>query len=236
MTDDTATTYDLTSSLIEAISIARNTERDIFGTFDPVERDRTGTDEWSPKDHQAHLGAWRRRQIEKMTALRTETPDPGLPATDVDSSNAIFHAERSNWSWEEVYADAEVTSDLLMREVSAAGDSGLADSELLLSVVGNGPGHALEHLAAVSGAVDARSAVVALAEALDALIDKGGWPSRSAAFARYNLACFHALAGRLDAARALLHRALPEQEELRELAPKDDDLLALRDELPNVLD
>ena len=117
-----------------------------------------------------------------------------------------------------------------------AGESGLADSDLLLTVMGNGPGHDLEHLLVVPGAVGVEGRVLALAEALDALIDKGGWPSRPAAYARYNLACFHALGGRLDTARSLLRRALPGQEELRALAAKDDDLLALRDELPNLLD
>jgi hypothetical protein len=237
MTDDAATAEPITASLIEAIAISRDTEREVFATVDPAERDGPGSgDEWSAKDHQAHLGAWRRRQVEKMTSLRTGAPDPGLPAPDVDSSNVIFHAERSDWSWEQVYADAEVTSDLLASEVAAAGDSGLVDSDLLLTVMGNGPGHDLEHLMVVPGAVGVEGRVLALAEALDALIETGGWPSRPAAYARYNLACFHALGGRLDAARGLLRRALPEQEELRELAAKDDDLLALRDELPNLLD
>jgi hypothetical protein len=75
---------------------------------------------------------------------------------------------------------------------------------------------------------------MALAEVTQALIDRGGWPSRPAAFARYNLACFHALGGRLDLARVLLRQALPADEELRALAPTDDDLIALRDEIPTL--
>ncbi len=70
-----------------------------------------------------------------------------------------------------------------------------------------------------------------LADATQASIERGDWPSRPAAFARYNLACFHALGGRLDRARALLREALPVEEELRTLAPTDDDLIALRDEI-----
>ena len=56
----------------------------------------------------------------------------------------------------------------------------------------------------------------------------------AASVARYNLACFHALSGDLDAARALLRQVLPGNEELRDLAPKDDDLIALRDEIPTL--
>ena len=76
------------------------------------------------------------------------------------------------------------------------------------------------------------SRTLELADAITAIIDRGGWPSRAAAYARYNLACFHALSGNLDVARALLRQALPEQEELRGFAPTDDDLIALRDEIP----
>ena len=61
------------------------------------------------------------------------------------------------------------------------------------------------------------------------MLDHGIWPERAAAYARYNLACYRALAGDLDDARALLRLALPGQEELASWAPKDDDLIALRD-------
>ena len=59
-------------------------------------------------------------------------------------------------------------------------------------------------------------------------------PASPAAFARYNLACYHALNGDLDAARALLRQALPADEALRTLAPNDNDLVALRNELPAI--
>ena len=75
-----------------------------------------------------------------------------------------------------------------------------------------------------------------LAATIEAILDEGDWPSRPAAFARYNLACFYALSGRLGHARALLRRALPEQEELRTFAPGDDDLIALRDEIPTLVE
>jgi hypothetical protein len=47
---------------------------------------------------------------------------------------------------------------------------------------------------------------------------------------------FHALGGRLDAARGLLRLALADREDLRAFAPGDPDLIALRDELPTLLD
>ena len=87
--------------------------------------------------------------------------------------------------------------------------------------MGNGP----EHDARPPGTdrrdrSGSRIAVLALADATQAMIDGGGWPDVSAAYARYNLACFHALGGRLDEARALLRQALPADEELRERSPR----------------
>jgi len=64
------------------------------------------------------------------------------------------------------------------------------------------------------------------------MLDSGDWPNRAAAYARYNLACYHAVNGDLDEARALLRTALPADAELRSFAPNDDDLIALRAEIP----
>jgi hypothetical protein len=50
-----------------------------------------------------------------------------------------------------------------------------------------------------------------------------------------NLACFRALGGRLGTARALLRLALPADDQFRTLAPTDDDLLALRNEIPSLI-
>jgi hypothetical protein len=100
--------------------------------------------------------------------------------------------------------------------------------------MGNGAEHTIGHLAPVAEAAGVADRIVDLATVVEELVDRGGWPPRSAAFARYNLACYHALAGRLDRARSLLRLALPEQEELRTIAPTDDDLIALRAEIPTL--
>jgi hypothetical protein len=100
--------------------------------------------------------------------------------------------------------------------------------------MGNGSEHTLTHLAPIAAAAGLESRTLELADAITAIIDRGGWPARAAAYARYNLACFHALSGNLDVARSLLRQALPDEEELRGYAPSDDDLIALRDELPSL--
>ncbi len=229
MTDTTA----LRAGLIDNLRACRAAEREIFGALDPVTRDALGPDGgWSAKDHLAHLSAWRNRQATKMAAAREGRDDPGTPTEEIDSTNAIYHAERADWTWDQVVADADATADALIAEIDAASDEALADQKVLGPIMGDGPEHDLGHLGAIAAGVGMTDRVRALADRTQAMLDSGQWPDRAAAFARYNLACFRALSGDLDGARALLRQALPADEELRTLAPTDDDLIALRDELP----
>lgn len=232
--DDAAS--DLRADLIENLIACRATERDVFAALAPHDRDVAPTDGgWSAKDELAHLSAWRHRQTDVMAARREGRAKPALPAVDIDQTNALFHADRADWSWEQVDADADATADALIAEIAAADDATLADLEVIGSIMGDGPEHDLAHLARIAEIVGLGQRVVVLAGRAEAMIDRGGWPTRSAAFGRYNLACFHALGGRLDVARSLLRQALPVEEELRVLAPKDDDLIALRDEIPSLI-
>ena len=75
--------------------------------------------------------------------------------------------------------------------------------------MGNGPSTRIIHVGSIAAGSGMRTASRDLATEVEAIVDRGGWPPRAAAYARYNLACFHALAGRLDEARALLRVALP---------------------------
>lgn len=233
MTDLTHT--DLRSGLIDDLRACRDTERAIFAALDPMVRDAPGADGgWSPKDHLAHLSAWRHRQAAKMAALRAGLPEPTLPAEGLDATNAIFHDERAQWSWDVVVADADATADELIAELDLASDEALADQKVIAPIMGDGPEHDLAHLGPIAASVGMTDRVLALADRTQALVELGGWPDRAAAVARYNLACFHALSGNLDTARALLRQVLPGNDELRTLAPTDDDLIALRDEIPGL--
>ena len=66
--------------------------------------------------------------------------------------------------------------------------------------MGNGSEHTLTHLTPIAAAAGLESRTLELADDITAIIDRGGWPARAAAYARYNLACFHALSGNLDVA------------------------------------
>jgi hypothetical protein len=222
------------TGLVDALNASRSAERDVLAGLDPAERDAPAPDGgWSAKDIQAHLAAWKRHQVERMAAIREGRDEP--PAeSETDAVNARLHAERADWPWDRVLEDAEDVSSAFVAEVGGASDATLALDRISGTILGNGPEHALTHLSSIAAraGATAQSRVLELSDVMVAIIDRGGWPSRASAYARYNLACYHALAGNLDVARSLLRQALPGQESLRTFAPTDDDLIALRDEIP----
>jgi hypothetical protein len=223
----------LRTGLIEGIRAARDAEREIFGALDVAKREAPGPDGgWSPKDTLAHLSAWRQRETDRLAARRESRDDPEPPGQGIDEINAGLHAERVDWTWDHAVADAEATTESLIAELSAADDDTLVDAKVVASILGDGAEHDLGHLPQIAAIAGVDGRVLGLADSHLATIDRGGWPSRPAAVARYNLACFHALAGNLDVARSLLRQALPGHDDLQTLAPTDDDLIALRYELP----
>ena len=223
----------LRAGLIDGILAARAAERDVLAVLDPAVRDAPAADGgWSPKDVQAHLTAWKARTGERLRALRVGLSEP--IEVETDEANAKFHAERSGWTWNRVLEDADATTKELIAEIEAASDETISLPRISGTIMGNGSEHTLTHLAPIASAAGLESRTLELADTITAIIDRGGWPARAAAYARYNLACYHALSGNLDVARSLLRQALPEQEELRAYAPADDDLIALRDEMPTL--
>ena len=235
MTDPDAAALDLRTALIDGLRAARSAERDVLGALGADDRLTPAPDGgWSPKDIQAHLSAWKRHQAERFAARREGREEPASPAVETDEANAILHAERADWTWEHVVADADTTTDDLVRELELASTETLGDERIVQSTLGNGPEHIFAHLPPLAERAGMTDRIVALATDLEASVARGGWPIRAAAYARYNLACYHALGGRLDEARTLLRLALPVQEDLRTLAPVDDDLVALRDEIPTL--
>jgi hypothetical protein len=232
MTETDATTIDIRRALADTLRAARATERTVFDALDPAERDSPSpVGGWSPKDVQAHLGSWRGHMADRLTAIRKGRREPE-DGGETDVRNAVIYAERMDWPWDQVRSDAEATADDIIAAVEAADDATLWDERTIRSIMGNGAEHTIIHAGSVAAWFGTAQTVAELVVRVQEVIDRGGWPPRAEAFTRYNLACFHALAGRLDEARALLRLALPAVQELRGFAPDDPDLIALRDEIP----
>ena len=113
-----ATADPLVEALAAQLRATRDAERDLFNALDPEVRDRPmRPGDWSPKDHQAHLTAWRAIQANRIHAARLGEPIP----TDVredDEINAELQATRADWSWDATAAEADEVSERLIGRAS----------------------------------------------------------------------------------------------------------------------
>jgi tetratricopeptide (TPR) repeat protein len=228
----------LIDGLADLLRLTREAEIDVFGALDPAVREtpiRPG--DWTPKDFQAHLTAWKARQANRLNAARQgREPDPGPPG-ETDEINAAFRAARADWSWDAIVQEADEVSERLVREVSDSHPDAIADfSQLLATTFGNGPFHALPHFAWLqdAGVPLDTARVERFAADLEDGLRAMELPDLDRGTALYNLACYHALAGRLEEARSLLRVAFAKRPDLGEFSLEDDDLKALRDELPEL--
>jgi hypothetical protein len=225
----------LVAALVEQLRVMREAERDIFGALEPEVRDRPlRANDWSPKDHQAHLTAWKRIQAERIRA-NTRREDPPFIGRETDEINAELQAERANASWAEIAAEADDVSGELEGEIRAAGSAALVESGGLIGgIFGNGSTHAMTHFGWLLEAgigVDPRR-VADFVDVQERLLNLDALPDADRGVGLYNLACAHAVGGRLDRARALLPDAFRLRPDLADFAKEDPDLVELRDELP----
>lgn len=228
----------LIPALLEQLQAMRAAERDIFGSLEPAVRDRPiRPNDWSPKDHQAHLTAWKQIQSERIRANRRGEDAPFI-GRETDEVNAELQATRAGWAWPQIVAEADEVSARLEEEIRAAGSVMLVDSGGLIGgIFGNGSSHAMTHFGWLLEAdigVDAGS-VAAFVDDQERLLNVDGLPDADRGVGLYNLACAHAVARRLDRARSILRGAFRLRPDLAEFAKQDPDLVELRDELPSLV-
>jgi tetratricopeptide (TPR) repeat protein len=118
---------------------------------------------------------------------------------------------------------------MLLIRVGTPRSAVAAEADTSVLVVGGRPGAALpvspfEHYYAAQPAYDAGDYDRAAATAAEGLRDHPGHP-----LIHYQLACYRALAGRLDEAREHLDIAFAGDERTRKWAVDDEDLAALRE-------
>jgi len=117
----------IVASLVEQLRSMRVAERDVFGALDPTARDRPiRPGDWSPKDHQAHLTAWKRIQTERMrAAARGETV--AADTRETDELNARFHAADRARSLADVSAGERAAYERMLAAIDGAADEELFD-------------------------------------------------------------------------------------------------------------
>lgn len=226
----------LVAALIAQLRVMRDAERELFGALDPGVRDRPmRAGDWSPKDHQAHLTAWKARQADRIRDRdRDIVPAPISADRETDEINAELQALRADWTWERIVAEADEVSERLVDAVRAAGDRVLLESGRFVGgIFGNGPFHAATHFGwLVDAGVGMDTArVEAFMDAEEQMLAATSLPDRDRGVGIYNLACAHAVADRLDRARTLLRDAFRLRPDLAEFAKEDADLVGLRSEL-----
>ena len=230
-------TDSIRDSLVEHVRSTRDAERGIFDALDPDVRDRPmRPGDWSPKDHQAHLTAWKERQADRYEAIRNGR-EPLVDEREDDEINAELHARTAGWPWEEVVRQSDEVSERLASEIAATDEATLtANERLVAGTFGNGPFHAITHfgwLADAGVALD-EARLAAFLDGQEHMLRTATLPDRDRGTGFYNLACAHALAGRLDRARPLLRDAFVLRPDVAEFAREDPDLVALRDELASL--
>jgi hypothetical protein len=233
----TGTDEPLVAALVEQLEAMRSAERDVFGSLSPEIRDRPmRPGDWSPKDHQAHLTAWKRIQSDRIRAA-ARGEQLAEDARETDERNAELQALRADWAWDEIAREADEVSDQLVADIRAAGSATLTSTEGMVGrIYGNSASHATTHFTWLSDA-----GIGVDTQRIEAFLDDherqlGGAPLADGdrAVGLYNVACAHAVAGRLDRARPLLDAAFGLRPDLAEFAKEDPDLVELRDELGTV--
>lgn len=226
----------LINGLAEMLRLTRQAEADVFGALEPdIRQTPIREGDWTPKDVQAHLTAWKSRQATRINAARRGVePEFGLDG-ETDEINAALRATRVDWSWDAIVAEADEVSERLLDEISASDPGEIPEfGQLIATTFGNGPFHALPHFAWLQDAgvpIDARR-VERFASDLEDVLRSTELADEDLGAALYNLACYHALAGRADAARSLLPVAFGKRPDLAEYSLQDDDLRSIRAELP----
>jgi hypothetical protein len=235
MVNDAEIPAPLHDDLVAMLTATRATERDLFGALAPGLRTAPGADGgWSPKDVLGHLAAWRAIEARRLEAAAAGVEPTGLPDPEepVDDANARLQAERAGWSWDDVVADADASTDALIRAIRATPAAELDASEGLVAGIGaNGANHAIAHLADIAQLAGAVERFNAFAVEIEAILLQNRLRDRDSGTMLYNIACHRALTGELEEARRLLRDAFRRRPDLLEWAEQDPDVAALRGEL-----
>lgn len=202
-------------------------------TLTPSERDRIGSlADWSARDILPHVAHWNNHVLTRMDCFRLGVaPEKG---EDYNLVNDRVQQACCQKSWETLLAEADETYASLIEQVQAFEPGALEDparhewqrnNTLVVSIISTAVFHLEWHLAEYERKHgDPARGAAAFADFTRQTADIPGWEAN----AWYNLACVDSMAGLKAPALEALAKALPLSPRLKEWAPQDDDLAALR--------
>ena len=101
----------LTDGVAEMLRETRAADRDVFGALDAEARERPiRPGDWTPKDFQAHLTAWKARQANRFAAARRGEEAQLTPDGETDDINAALREARLDWTWDAIVEEADTVS------------------------------------------------------------------------------------------------------------------------------
>ncbi len=192
---------------------------------------------WSAKDHIAHVSYWRDVYTQR---LRAAVSGGAVPPPDPDylQTNDAVYKEHRHDSWDAIMNWARQSQDELIQAVEAIDEHSLSDSlrfeftneRPLWQHIAFGEGyHPYAHLCDIllmtSDFEEAEEVQLDLFEALNALDESPEWQGNQ----RYNLACFYAQHDHAERAIELLEESFGMNPGLLDWSKQDSDLDALRD-------
>ena len=192
---------------------------------------------WTAKDQLAHLTAWRQYAAAEMVAVRTGGPGP-IASDDDDVENAKTYRETHDLPAATIRTAGSTSWDQLSAAMEACSDADLTKPRLRRpaqplwqNIPNNTYFHLAEHLANWHSERGDEAAAEQSAWWGHDLASSTFPNDRTRGVAAYNLACFYAKRGRVEAAMAQLRKGFELRPDLREVAKQDPDLDPIRQTL-----
>lgn len=229
----------LQARLLDILRYMRDQHLSFGDHFTDDERAVVGTYEaWTAKDNLFHNMVWAARLIADVETFEGGDPWPQHPYDhDFEDSNRAIFDQHQHQSWDEVHTLIRDTYARAEAYLNRASEDSLRivpevrNQPIWRAIMGNFATHPMIHLweyLRLHGKVDVLESLFgeAFSAQLLAVDDSGDWQGTTL----YNLACIHALSGRVPQALEELGKALRLNPNLVEWSKTDPDLVSLRDE------
>jgi hypothetical protein len=231
---DGQTQAELKIALIALVRRGQADEEAFRASLSDEERNQVGTaEEWAPKEVIAHLGYWKRRQVDRLESQARGDEPPAF--ADFEQLNTESWPEHARLTWDE----SVERSDAATRDLIAAiqvlpdtpnGESDAALTDLLTSsTLGNSYGHIGTHISDYYLAHGEKARAISMQRSMLDAVTTAHLGGGAESGAHYNLACFFALNNMAAEALDELRQAFPQRPDLIAWAREDHDLDSLRE-------